>query len=51
MELRRKNLENSEQLSEQVEQPGTTGKSSIVVKVGFARPKKHFFRLTIMVFT
>ena len=32
----------SEQLSEQVEQPGTTGKSSIFVKEGFARPKQHF---------
>ena len=45
-----KTQKNSEQLSEQVEQPGTTGKSSIVVKEGFARPKKHFFRLTIMGF-
>ena len=41
---------NSEQLSEQVEQPGTTDKSSIFVKEGFARPKKHFFCLKIMGF-
>ena len=45
-----KTQKNSEQLSKQVEQPGTTGKSSIFVKEGFARPKKHFFRLTIMGF-
>ena len=34
---------NSEQLSEQVELPGTTGKSSIVVKEAFTRPKNLFF--------
>ena len=43
MEQCRITWNNLKQLSEQVEQLGTAGKSSIFVKEGFARPKKHFF--------